>query len=208
MCHRHGSEQLVVVLITVQVLHKNLHLKSYIIQLTQELKQINTDFHHKIFFTDEIHFYLGGNVNNQINRFGERNNHTPFMDLRKVIVWCGFSETWLDHTCFHNDAGETIPINDVRYREMITNFCGTNWKRLMWMMFISNKTVCSATQRERLCNYCKAIFRIKQFLRRPELPDKVMRQHPFGFYLWGTGRVMYTRTILERHITEIEPTLC
>ena len=67
-----------------RILHKDLGLKAYKVQLTQELKpadhqqrrvfvdwdlemhENDPEFHRKIIWTDETHFYLGGYVNKHL----------------------------------------------------------------------------------------------------------------------------------------------
>lgn len=128
-----------------RILHLNLGMHPYKIQLTQELKindhrqrrifadwaleqlEVDPDFGRKIIFSDEAHFWLNGNVNKQNCRYWAENNpqevHQVAMHPAKVTVWCGF---WaggiIGPYFFENDDGVSITVNGERYRSMITNF--------------------------------------------------------------------------------------
>ena len=102
-----------------RVLHKDLGLHPYRIKLTQELKPLghlkrrnfcdwalqtfeeDNQFHRKIIFSDEAHFWLNGFMNKQNMRFWSATNPhvlqgTP-LHPQKVTVWCGFHVgVWLD----------------------------------------------------------------------------------------------------------------
>lgn len=130
---------------TRRILHLDLGLHPYKIQLTQELKindhrqrrafadwaleQLEADPHfgRKIIFSDEAHFWMNGYVNKQNCRIWSENNphevHQVAMHPQKVTVWCGF---WaggiIGPYFFENEAGAAITVNGERYRSMITNF--------------------------------------------------------------------------------------
>lgn len=92
------------------ILHKDLHLFPFKIQLTQELlpqdhlrrrtyanrmlqlAHDNPDFHEKIIMSDEAHFHLNGYVNKQNSRFWAMQNpqiiHQSPLHPLKVTVWC------------------------------------------------------------------------------------------------------------------------
>lgn len=127
------------------ILHKDLSLKAYKVQLTQALKpadhgqrrtfvnwllemqEADADFFKKIIFSDEAHFHLSGYVNKQNCRVWGSENPRAIVEQphypQRVTVWCGF---WTGGVIgpyfFANEAGETVTVNGVRYREMITDF--------------------------------------------------------------------------------------
>ena len=89
------------------ILHKDLSLKAYKAQITQELKPLDhlkcrsffnfineqpADFSQKIMFSDEAHFELGGYVNKQnCCIWCEKNPliiHEKPMHSKRVTVWC------------------------------------------------------------------------------------------------------------------------
>jgi len=127
---------------TWRILHKDLALKAYKVQITQELKPLDhlkrrsfvnfineqpADFSQKIMFSDEAHFELGGYVNKQNCRiWGEENPriiHEKPMHPKRVTVWCAlWSGGVIGPYFFENAAGEAVTVNGVRYREMLSEF--------------------------------------------------------------------------------------
>lgn len=128
-----------------RILHKDLGLFAYKVQLTQELKQndhplryrfsvwaleqleIDDNFAQKIIFSDEAHFHLGGYVNKQNCRiWGSENPHVVIekpMHPERVTVWCGFwSGGIIGPFFFQDDNGRNVTVNGERYRGMITDF--------------------------------------------------------------------------------------
>lgn len=93
-----------------RILRKDLGLHPYKIKLTQELKPLDhrkrrefvawtleqlgvePDFHRKIIFSDEAHFWLNGFVNKQNMRYWTESNphvlHEAPLHPEKVTVWC------------------------------------------------------------------------------------------------------------------------
>ena len=95
-----------------RILHKDLGLKAYKVQLTQELKPADHQqrrvfadwvlemhendpvFHRKIILTEEAHFHLGGYVNKQNYRIWGSENpkvivEKPFHPQRVTVLWSG-----------------------------------------------------------------------------------------------------------------------
>src|ERR1700712_2636076 len=128
-----------------RILHKDLGLKAYTVQLTQEFKpadhqqrrvfadwvvemhENDLEFHRKIFFSDEAYFHLGGFVNKQNFRIWGSENPRVIVEKplypQRVTVWCGlWSSGVIGPYFFENDAGATVTVNGLRYREMINNF--------------------------------------------------------------------------------------
>lgn len=110
---RRRSQQLNISRTTLRrILHQDLGMYTYKVQLVQELKQVDhqqrfrfadwalnklnddPDFARKIIFSDEAHFHLGGYVNKQNCRiWGTENPHAVVnkpMHPDRVTVWCGF----------------------------------------------------------------------------------------------------------------------
>jgi len=127
-------------------LRKDLGLRAYKIQLVQELKPhdhrerrtfgewarneiaVDSDFHKKILFSDEAHFWLNGYVNKQNCRIWSEDNpqaivETPLHPEKLLTVWCAL---WADGIIgpyfFKNDAGQNVTVNGDRYRAMINDF--------------------------------------------------------------------------------------
>ena len=94
------------------ILRKDLDLHALKIKLTQELKPLdhlkrrnfsnwalakleeNEEFHRKIIFSDEAHFWLNVFVNKQNMRYWSATNPNVLLETplhpQKVTVWCGF----------------------------------------------------------------------------------------------------------------------
>ncbi|GFV28045.1 putative transposase [Trichonephila clavipes] len=68
------------------------------------------DFHKRILFSDEAHFWLNGYVNQQNCRIWSEAN--PLFGALYGLV----------ESFFKNDEGHNVTVNGDRYREMITNF--------------------------------------------------------------------------------------
>lgn len=128
-----------------RILRKDLGLHPYKIKLTQELKPLDhlkrrtfsdwaleklrhdPDFHRKIIFSDEAHFWLNGFVNKQNMRYWSGNNphvlHETQLHPQKITVWCGFHAGGVIGPFFFVDANNHhVTVNGERYRAMITGF--------------------------------------------------------------------------------------
>ncbi|GFV44017.1 uncharacterized protein TNCV_3571381 [Trichonephila clavipes] len=84
--------------------------------------EIVPDFHKRILFSDEAHFWLNGYVNKQNCRiWSEANPHvyveTPLHPEKLFGALYGLVESF-----FKNDEGHNVTVNGDRYRVMITNF--------------------------------------------------------------------------------------
>ncbi|GFY28377.1 transposable element Tc3 transposase [Trichonephila clavipes] len=85
------------------------------------------DFHKRILFSDEAHFWLNGYVNKQNCRIWSEANPQVYVETplypEKLTVWCVL---WADGIIgpyfFKNDEGHNVTVNGDRYRAMITNF--------------------------------------------------------------------------------------
>ncbi|GFT32358.1 transposable element Tc3 transposase [Trichonephila clavipes] len=85
------------------------------------------DFHKRILFSDEAHFWLNGYVNKQNCRIWSEANpqvyvETPFHP-EKLTVWCAlWAGGIIGPYFFKTDEGHNVTVNGDRYRAMITNF--------------------------------------------------------------------------------------
>ncbi|GFV15647.1 uncharacterized protein TNCV_3059921 [Trichonephila clavipes] len=84
------------------------------------------DFHKRILFSDEAHFWLNGYVNKQNCRICSEANLQVYVETplhpEKLTVWCAL---WVGGIIgpyfFKNDEGHNVTVNGDRYRAMITN---------------------------------------------------------------------------------------
>ncbi|GFT27017.1 transposable element Tc3 transposase [Trichonephila clavipes] len=85
------------------------------------------DFHKRILFSDEAHFWLDGSVNKQNCRIWSEANPQVYVETplhpEKLTVWC---DLWAGGIIglyfFKNDEGHNVTVNGDWYRAMITNF--------------------------------------------------------------------------------------
>ncbi|GFU50285.1 transposable element Tcb2 transposase [Trichonephila clavipes] len=85
------------------------------------------DFHKRILFSDEAHFWLNGYVNKQNCRIWSEANPQVYVETplhpEKLTVWCAlWAGGIIGPYFFKNDAGHNDTVNGDRYRAMITNF--------------------------------------------------------------------------------------
>ncbi|CAH4034248.1 unnamed protein product [Pieris brassicae] len=93
------------------------------------LEKIRQDiqFHRKIIFSDEAHFWLNGFVNKENMRYwaGENShvlNEKPLYP-QKITVWCGFHTGGvIEPYFFIDDSGHHDTVNGDRYRAMIIDY--------------------------------------------------------------------------------------
>ncbi|GFU60315.1 putative transposase [Trichonephila clavipes] len=84
------------------------------------------DFHKRILFSDEAHFWLNGYVNTQNCRIWSEANPQVYVETplhpEKLTVWCALWAGGIIGPYFKNDEGHNVTVNGDRYRAMITNF--------------------------------------------------------------------------------------
>ncbi|GFV55277.1 DDE_3 domain-containing protein [Trichonephila clavipes] len=81
------------------------------------------DFHKRILFSDEAHFWLNGYVNKQNCRIWSEANPQVYVETplhpEKLTVCCAL---WAGGIFLKNDEDHNVTVNGDRYRAMITNF--------------------------------------------------------------------------------------
>ncbi|GFX72928.1 rRNA methyltransferase 1, mitochondrial [Trichonephila clavipes] len=85
------------------------------------------DFHKRILFSDEAHFWLNGYVNKQNCRIWSEANPQVYVETplhpEKLTVGCAlWAGGIIGLYFFKNDEGHNVTVNGDRYRAMITNF--------------------------------------------------------------------------------------
>ncbi|GFX13164.1 uncharacterized protein TNCV_2989281 [Trichonephila clavipes] len=85
------------------------------------------DFHKRILFSDEAHFWLKGYVNKQNCRIWREANPQVYVETplhpEKLTVRCAlWAGGIIGPYFFKNDEGHSVTVNGDRYRAMITNF--------------------------------------------------------------------------------------
>ncbi|GFW81127.1 hypothetical protein TNCV_4804951 [Trichonephila clavipes] len=102
-------------------IHQNDHqAKRRFVEWAQNEIAVVPDFHKRILFSDEAHFWLNGYVNKQNCRIWSEANPQVYVETplhpEKLTVY-GLVESF-----FKNDDGHNVTVNGDRYRAMITNF--------------------------------------------------------------------------------------
>ncbi|GFW08529.1 hypothetical protein TNCV_2775511 [Trichonephila clavipes] len=97
------------------------------VERTQKEIAVVPDFHKRILFSDEAHFWLNGYVNKQNCRIWSEANPQVYVETplhpEKLTVWCPlWAGGIIGPYFFKNDEGHNVPVNGDRYRAMITNF--------------------------------------------------------------------------------------
>ncbi|GFW64566.1 uncharacterized protein TNCV_3513881 [Trichonephila clavipes] len=85
------------------------------------------DFHKRILFSDEAHFWLNGYVNKQNCCIWSEADPQVYVETplhpEKLTVWCAlWAGGIIGPYFFKNDEGHNITVNGDRFRAMITNF--------------------------------------------------------------------------------------
>ncbi|GFX07080.1 transposable element Tc3 transposase [Trichonephila clavipes] len=84
------------------------------------------EFHKRILFCDEAHFWLNGYVNKQNCRIWSEVNPQVYVETplhpEKLTFWCAlWAGGIIGPYFFKNDEGHNVKVNGDRYRAMITN---------------------------------------------------------------------------------------
>ncbi|GFX36074.1 DUF4817 domain-containing protein [Trichonephila clavipes] len=105
-------------------IHQNDHqARRRFVEWAQNDIVVVPDYHKRILFSDEAHFWLNGYVNKQNCRIRSEANPQVYVETplhsEKLTVWCAL---WAGGILLQNDEGHNVTGNGDRYRAMITNF--------------------------------------------------------------------------------------
>ncbi|GFV46870.1 DUF4817 domain-containing protein [Trichonephila clavipes] len=109
-------------------IHQNDHQARHrFVEWAQNEIAVVPDFHKRILFSDEAHFWLNGYVNKQNCRIWSEANPQVYVETplhpEKLIVWCAlWAGGIIGPYFFKNDEGHKVTVHGDRYRAMITNF--------------------------------------------------------------------------------------
>ncbi|GFX51447.1 uncharacterized protein TNCV_3103801 [Trichonephila clavipes] len=101
--------------------------KPRFVEWAQNKIAVVPDFHKRILYSDEAHFWLNGHVNKQNCRIWSEANSQVYVETplhpEKLTVWCAL---WAGGIIcpyfFTNEDGHNVTVTGDRYRAMITNF--------------------------------------------------------------------------------------
>ncbi|GFV79061.1 uncharacterized protein TNCV_2612471 [Trichonephila clavipes] len=109
-------------------IHQNDHqARRRFVEWAQNEIAVVPDFHKRILFSDEAHFWLDGYVNKQNCLIWSEANPQVYVETplhpEKLTVW---GALWaggiIGPYFFKNDEGHNVTVNIDRYRAMVTNF--------------------------------------------------------------------------------------
>ncbi|GFW79359.1 uncharacterized protein TNCV_2477661 [Trichonephila clavipes] len=109
-------------------IHQNDHqARRRFVEWAQNKIGIVPDFHKRILFSDEAHFWLNGYVNKQNSRIWSEANPQVYVETplhpEKPTVWCAlWAGGIIGPYFFENDEGHNVTVNGDLYRAIITNF--------------------------------------------------------------------------------------
>ncbi|GFW01899.1 DUF4817 domain-containing protein [Trichonephila clavipes] len=109
-------------------IHQNDHqARRKFVEWAQNEIAVAPDFHKRILFSDEAHFWLNGYVNKQNRHIWSEANPQVYVETplhpEKLTVWCALRAGGIiGPYFFKNDEGHNVTVNGDRYRAMITNF--------------------------------------------------------------------------------------
>ncbi|GFV55293.1 tigger transposable element-derived protein 1 [Trichonephila clavipes] len=109
-------------------IHQNDHqARRTFVEWAQNEIAVVPDFHKRILFSDEAHFWLNGYVTKQNCCIWSEANPQVYVETplhpEKLIVWCAlWAGGIIGPYFFKTDEGHNVTVNGDRYKAMITNF--------------------------------------------------------------------------------------
>ncbi|GFU96229.1 transposable element Tc3 transposase [Trichonephila clavipes] len=104
-------------------IHQNDHqARRRFVEWAQNGIAVVPDFHKRILFSDEAHFWLNGYVNKQNCRIWSEANPQVYVETPLHPEKLFGALYGLVGSFFKNDEGHNVTVNGNRYRAMITNF--------------------------------------------------------------------------------------
>ncbi|GFW31606.1 uncharacterized protein TNCV_4682791 [Trichonephila clavipes] len=126
-CDRFNSCQVIYYQFGLAI-HQNDHQARHrFVEWAQNEIAVVPDFHKRILFSDEAHFWLNGYVNKQNCRIWSEANPQVYVETQlhpeTLTVWCAlWAGGIIGSYFFKNDEGHNVTVNGDRYKAMITNF--------------------------------------------------------------------------------------
>ncbi|GFX76500.1 uncharacterized protein TNCV_2130511 [Trichonephila clavipes] len=109
-------------------IHQNDHkARRRFVEWAQNEIAVVPDFHKRILFSDETHFWLNGYINKQNRHILSEANPQVYIETplhpEKLTVWCALWDGGIiGPYFFKNDEGHNVTFDSDRYRAMIINF--------------------------------------------------------------------------------------
>ena len=190
----------------MRILHKDIDMTPYKVQLVQKLKPIDHPmrFHFakwacvrftedadfakkKNIFSDEAHCDLGGYINKQYCRIWRTENPHAYTEKpthpKRVTVWCGHTDI-IGPFCFENEQGEAVTVSNDRYRAMLSEFLFTKIEEedIGNIWFQEDGATCHTV--EAALDVLRPVFEDRIISRRTDVVWPP-RSCDLDYYLWG-----------------------
>ncbi|GFT66572.1 transposable element Tc3 transposase [Trichonephila clavipes] len=174
-------------------IHQNDHqARRRFVEWAQNEIAVVPDFHKRILFSDEAHFWLNGYVNKQNCRIWSEANPQVYVETplhpEKLTVWCAlWAGGIIGPYFFKNDEGHNVTVNGDRYRAMITNFfipeLNNNYVQDMW--FQQDGATCHTARAT--IDLLKDTFGDRLISRFGPVnwPPRSCDLTPLDYFLWG-----------------------
>ncbi|GFV06714.1 putative DD41D transposase [Trichonephila clavipes] len=171
-------------------IHQNDHqARRRFVEWTQNEIAVVPDFHKRILFSDEAHFWLNGYVNKQNGRIWSEANPQVYVETplhsRKTDCLVRFMGWW--NPSSKNDEGHNVTVNGDRYRAMITNFFipELNNHDVQELWFQQDGAICHTARAT--INLLKDAFgdRLISRFGPGNWPPRSCVLTPLDYFLWG-----------------------
>ncbi|GFV80168.1 transposable element Tc3 transposase [Trichonephila clavipes] len=174
-------------------IHQNDHqARRRFVEWSQNEIAVVPDFHKRILFSDEAHFWLNGYVNKQNCRIWSEANAQVLVETplhpEKLTVWCALWAGGITGPYFFkNDEGHYVTVNGDRYRAMITNFFipELNNHDIQELWFQQDDTTCHTARAT--IDLLKDTFGDRLISRFGPVnwPPRSCDLTPIDYFLWG-----------------------
>ncbi|GFX29178.1 putative DD41D transposase [Trichonephila clavipes] len=172
-------------------IHQNDHqARRRFVEWAQNEIAVVPDFHKRILFSDEAHFWLNGYVNKQNCRIWSEANPQVYVETplhpEKLAVWCAlWAGGIIGPYFFKNDEGHNVTVNGDRYRAMITNFFipELNNHDVQELWFQQDGATCHTARAT--IDLLKDTFGDRLTFWTCELASRSCDLTPLDYFLWG-----------------------
>ncbi|GFW00481.1 putative transposable element [Trichonephila clavipes] len=174
-------------------IHQNDHqARRRFVEWAQNEIAVVPDFHKRILFSDEAHFWLNGYVNKQNCRIWSEANPQVYVETplhpEKLTVWCAlWAGGIFGPYFFKNDEGHNVTVNGDRYRAMITNFFipELNNHDVQELRFQQDGATCHTARAT--IDLLKDTFGVRLISRFGPVnwPPRSCDLTPLDYFLWG-----------------------
>ncbi|GFX88059.1 putative DD41D transposase [Trichonephila clavipes] len=188
-------------------IHQNDHqARRRFVEWAQNEINVVPDFHKRILFSDEAHFWLNGYVNKQNCRIWSESNPQVYVETplhpEKLMVWCAlWAGGIIGPYFFKNDEGHNVTVNGNWYRAMITNFFipELNNHDVQELWFQQDGATCHTARAT--IDLLKDTFGDRLISRFGPVnwPPRSCDLTPLDYFLWGYVKSLVYAGVRTRH---------